>query len=302
MGELAKKIVVTGGSGMVGKELKKILPDAIYLSSYDYDLRFQHEVSDMLSKYEPTIIIHLAALVGGITDNINRPYDYFTDNILMNSILIDYAKIHEVERFIGVLSTCIYPDVVDSYPMKESYLHKGPPTATNFSYGISKRAMATQIDSCNEQYNTKYQYIIPCNLYGLNDKFDNRSHFVASLLMKIKKAVDNKDSFITLYGTGQPLRQFMNAKDLALVIKQCIDNDVTDSFNLAPEENLTIKEIAQQTLDILGLDLDIRFDSNFTDGQYRKDVDITKFKKLFPSFKFTNLADGIKEVYDKISC
>ncbi len=160
------KIVVTGGSGMVGKSLKKIMPNAIYLSSKDYDLTSEKGVAQMYYDHKPTIVIHLAAKVGGIIDNINKPGEYFTDNVLMNTLLLEYARFHGVERFIGVLSTCIYPDKVDNYPMTEDMLHMGPPTATNFSYGYAKRSLAVQIDAYNKEYGTKYQYLIPCNLYG----------------------------------------------------------------------------------------------------------------------------------------
>jgi GDP-L-fucose synthase len=150
-------IVVTGGSGLVGKSLKKYLPNAIYLSSKDFDLTTETGVKNMYETYRPNIVIHLAAKVGGIIDNINKPAEYFTENILMNTLLVEYAKRYGVKRFVGILSTCIFPDVSNEYPMKEESLHLGPPTETNFSYGYAKRSLAVQIDSYNKQYGTKYQ-------------------------------------------------------------------------------------------------------------------------------------------------
>ena len=167
-----KRILVTGGSGLVGNYLKKYLPEAIYISSKDYDLTTEKEVKEMFLKYKPNTVIHLAAKVGGIIDNINKPAEYFTENILMNTLLLEYSKRMEVKRFIGILSTCIYPDVMDSYPMKESDLHMGPPTKTNFSYGYAKRMLDVQSKICYEKFGLKYNCIVPTNIYGINDNYN----------------------------------------------------------------------------------------------------------------------------------
>jgi len=201
-----KKIVVTGGSGLVGKYLKEILPGAVYLSSKDYDLTSQNEVIKLYENLKPTHMIHLAARVGGIFDNINHPAEYFDQNILMNTLMLKYARENGVERFLGVLSSCIFPDTVEKYPMEEEALHLGPPTVTNFSYGISKRALAVQIDAYNHQYGTKYNYISPCNLYGTSDKDDEeKSHFVTALVKKIYEANKSGSNSIELY---DPLSSF----------------------------------------------------------------------------------------------
>ncbi len=297
-----KKILVTGGSGMVGKSLKKIMPEAIYLSSRQCDLTEQKSVEAMLNYHKPDAIIHLAAKVGGIIDNINRPAEYYTDNILMNTMLMDYAYKSGVKRFIGILSTCIYPDVCESYPMKESDLHNGPPTPTNFSYGYAKRCMAVQIDAYNKQYKLNYQYLIPANLYGEFDKYGDNSHFIAALIKKIHIAKVNKDDKIILFGTGTPLRQFIHSDDLAFVIKYCLDNDIYDNMNVATEENLSIKEMAKIALEACGVEnLKIEFDSSKPDGQFRKDVSIDVLKSIIPEFKAMALLDGIKQTYKYIT-
>lgn len=291
-------IVVTGGSGMVGKSLKKIIPEAIYLSSKDYDLTSERGVASMYSELKPDVVIHLAAKVGGIIDNINKPSTYFTDNVLMNTLLVEYARFNNVKRFIGVLSTCIYPDVAESYPMSESMLHLGPPTPTNFSYGYAKRCLAVQIDACNKEYGTNYQYLTPCNLYGEHDKFGENSHFVAALIKKIHQAKSTNEDKITLFGTGTPLRQFMHSNDFARVIKKCIDEEVYDSFNVATEQNLSIDDIARTAIRACGATgLKIEYDSTKPDGQFRKDVSIEKIKSIFPDFKPTRLFHGIGSTY-----
>jgi len=301
-----KKILVTGGSGLVGNYLKKIIPDAIYITSKDYNLTKESDVQKMFIDHNPDTIIHLAARVGGIIDNINHPAEYFTENVLMNTLLIEYSYRNNVKQFLGILSTCIYPDTVESYPLKESDLHSGPPTLTNFSYGYSKRCMAVQIDSYNQQYNTKYNYLIPCNLYGDNDKNDiNKSHFVTALITKIYEANKNNVDYITLFGDGTPLRQFLHANDLAKIIKLVIDNNITESFNVATYENYSIKEIADIALKSCdSTNLTIKFDTTKPNGQYRKDVSIEKLKSLFPQYLPISLSEGIKDIYntyDKIS-
>ena len=140
-------VLVTGGSGLVGKHLKDILPDAIYISSKDFDLTDMHRVDSMMDFFRPKVVIHLAAKVGGIMDNINHPVEYLEENIMMNINVLKKCHEYKVDRVISVLSTCIYPDKVSVYPMKEKDLFNGPPTPTNFAYGFSKRCMATQIDS-----------------------------------------------------------------------------------------------------------------------------------------------------------
>ena len=178
----------------------------------------------------------------------------------------------------------------------------GPPTTTNFSYGYAKRAMAVQIDSYNKQYGTSYNYLIPCNLYSEYDNFHNeeKSHFITSLLKKIKLAVENNQTEIELYGTGKPLRQFIYAQDLAKIIKLSIDNNIIDNFNVANEENLSIEQMALLAIESLGLNLKIVYKPNTPDGQYRKDVSIEKLKTYFPHFNFISLKEGIQKIYNQL--
>jgi GDP-L-fucose synthase len=210
---------------------------------------------------------------------------YFIENIQMNTNILKWSRLTGVKRFIGVLSTCIYPDVVDEYPMTENMLHKGPPTPTNFSYGYAKRCLSVHIDACNKQYDTNYQYLIPCNLYGENDKFGENSHFIAALVKKIFDAKQNNEKSITLFGDGSPLRQFMFADDFAKIIHHVIDNEIYDSFNVAGNENLSIKEMANIVLNSCDAEhLDIIWDLSKPNGQHRKDVSIEKMLRIFPNF------------------
>jgi GDP-L-fucose synthase len=299
---MQSKIVVTGGSGLVGKALKKYLPNAVYLSSKDFDLTNENQVKSMYEWYKPEVVIHLAAKVGGILDNISKPAEYFTDNVLMNTLLIEYAHKSNIKRFIGILSTCIYPDTVENYPMKETDLHLGPPTVTNFSYGYAKRSMAVQIDAYNQQYKTKYQYLTPCNLYGLDDKDnESNSHFITALIKKIHDANLKGEDSITLFGDGTPLRQFMYADDFAQVISQVIENEIYENFNVATSENLSIKKMAEIALDACNSNhLKIIWDDSKPNGQFRKDVSIELLQQNIPNFNPISFHQGIKLTYQHL--
>ena len=293
------KILVTGGNGLVGKHLQDILPDAIYVSSKDCDLTQNYEVHRLMYTERPDVVIHLAARVGGILDNINYPVDYLEENIMINTNVLRKCHQFGVERVISILSTCIYPDVVDTYPLKEEILFNGPPPPDNFAYAMSKRCMATQIDSYKKQYNKQWSYLIPCNLYGEHDKYEeHHSHFVSALIKKIHEAKDS----VEIWGTGKPLRQFMYAGDLVRVIKYMIDNDVVDNFNVAPDYVHSIEEITKIGMESCGKgDLNIVYDNTKPDGQYRKDVDSSKLISVMKDFKFTSLEEGIRRVYDNFS-
>ena len=295
------KILVTGGSGLVGKYLKKILPHAKYISSKDYDLTSENDVKRLFKSAKYTTVIHLAARVGGIHHNIQEPIKYFEENILMNTLLIKYSYKNKVKNFLGVLSSCIYPDNIKKYPIKENLLFSGAPHKSLFPYSYAKRCMAVQIDSYNQKFNTKYNYIIPCNLYGEFDKFDPiQGHFVGALINKILIAKKNKKKYIKLFGDGTPKRQFMHAKDLAEIVKMIILKKITKSFNVATNENYSVKKIAKIALKACDFgNAKIIFDKSMPNGQMRKDIDIKKLKKFAPQFRPILLKDGIKEIYLK---
>ena len=296
-----KKILVTGGTGLVGTYLKKILPEATYVSSKDYNLLDKKDVQRMFSDIKPRKIIHLAARVGGVHHNIQEPVKYFEENLLMNTFVLQESFLNKVESFLGMLSSCIYPNDVKSYPIKEENLLQGAPHQDLFSYSYAKRCLAIQIDAYNKKYNTKYNYLIPCNLYGEYDKFDPiEGHFVGALIEKIINAKKSRSKSIEIFGDGTPYRQFMHARDLAQIIKMTILKNIFLSFNVATEENYTIKKIVEIALEACNIqNLNIYFDKSKPNGQLRKDIDITNLKKLFPDFTPINLIDGIKEIYNK---
>jgi len=294
-------ILITGGTGLVGKYLQHYLKDGIYLGSRDYDLTKEDQVIAMYEKYRPNIVIHLAAKVGGIADNIQYPFEYYEDNLLMNTLVIKHARTYNVKKFIGVLSSCIFPDVVDHYPMTEEDMHKDLPNANNFGYGYAKRVMGCHIDIAKKQ-GLNYSYITPSNLYGEYEHGDvSRKHFVGALLEKIHTAKVNGDDHITLFGDGTPLRQFTFAKDIAEIINLLIQYDIKENLNLTTADNLTIDQMARMALEATDSQhLKIQYDTTKPNGQYRKDIDTTKFKNIFANYKFTSYIKGIKQTYNTL--
>lgn len=296
-------ILVTGGSGLVGKHLQDILPDANYISSAQYDLRKREHCCEAIWTYKPDFIVHLAARVGGIADNIAHPAEFLNDNILMSIELFRSAHyINPKIRILSMLSTCIYPDVMaeNLYPMDESMIHLGPPQESNKSYAVAKRVLHTITEAYNTEYGTRHGCLIPCNLYGEYDHFElQRSHFVSALLKRIHDAKVKGDSKIVLWGTGKPLRQFMHAADLARAIKVYLRHDLNGVYNIATPEIKSIREIAEIAL--LACDatnLQIEFDETKPDGQFRKDVTAMKWELVFPSMSYTSLLDGIRRTYN----
>lgn len=297
-----KKILVTGGSGLVGSYLQQELPEALYISSKDFDLTNQADVENMFSTHRPDTVIHLAAKVGGLIDNREHPAIYLDENLLMNTLMLKYAHKYGVTRFTAVLSSCAYPETPSVYPMKEETMYDGAPDKNTHSYGLSKRVMAVQVENYNKEFGTRYNYIIPCNIYGVSNKIsEDKSHFVTALINKINLANQNGDETITLFGDGTPIRQLMYAKDLAEVIKIMIDKDITDSFNIAADETLTIDDIAKTALKATDSEhLRITYDFSKPNGQPRKDLDIERFKKILPDYKCTPLFDGLKIYYEAV--
>ena len=297
------KILVTGGSGMMGRELRVLLSDATYLSSRDCDLRSDVEVKKLFADHQYDYVIHLAAHVGSLHDNIENRVAYFDDNVLMNTMVTKYAHDSGIRRLLGMLSTCIYPDTLARFPMTEELLHEGSPHVDLMSYAYAKRSYAVQLDAYREQYGVNYFYLIPSNLYGVaSEEHRGRSHYVNDLVDKIILAKRSGEKHITLFGDGSPLRQFMYAPDLARIIHKYVVDGRIGNMNVAPPENLSIDQIARIALKSCEANgLAIVYDASKPNGQLRKDVDTSRLRNEMPDFVFTSLEDGIRALYLRLS-
>lgn len=296
-------VLVTGGGGMVGRHLRPLLPHAVFVTHAMYDLTKEAEVARMFQRFKPAVVLHLAARVGGLLDNLKHGSDYLVQNVLMNTHVIDCAQRFGVKRLIAVGSTCIYPNQVDSYPMKEDQVMAGPPPIGNRGYAYAKRLMMVQIEECNKQHGTQYQTVMPCNLYGEYDHFEpQRSHVVTAMIRKFREA---QGSTVTLLGDGTPLRQFMYAEDLARALKLLLDHpEDTCSYNIIPpDSNRSIRELAElvQTASAAASpasmsESTISFnDDTKMNGQYRKDADGSAFWTAYPEFRFTPILEGLTQ-------
>lgn len=294
------KVLITGASGMVGRELSKLLPNAHCPSSSQLDLMNPAAVKGFMERERFDYVVHLAAYVGSLHDNIDNRTLYFDRNILMNTIITKYAYESGVKNFLGILSTCIYPDNISSFPIKEESLHEGAPHSDLMSYAYAKRSHAVQLTAYKESFDVNYNYLIPCNLFGIvSESHKGRSHYVNDLIYKIMLAKKNKEGDITLFGDGSPLRQFMYAGDFAKIIAHYVNEGLTKSFNVAPETNLTVNDIALIALKACDAEhLKIKYDSSKPNGQYRKDVDTTALRQSMPDFKFLDLSAGIRKIYE----
>lgn len=294
------KILITGASGMVGRELCKLIPNAHCPSSIELDLTNPTTIKNYMESHSFEYVVHLAAYVGSLHDNIANQTLYFDKNILMNTLITKYSFESGVKNFLGILSTCIYPDNITCFPIKEASLHDGAPHKDLLPYAYAKRSHAVQLDAYKECFSVNYNYLIPCNLYGLvSEKNKNRSHYVNDLIQKIILAKLNNKNYITLLGDGSPLRQFMFAGDLARIIKRYIYENHEGSFNVAPNINLSVNEIALIALKACDADyMDIKYDSTKPNGQQRKDVDSNALTEAMPGVGFVSLANGIKNIYD----
>jgi GDP-L-fucose synthase len=290
------KVLVTGGSGFVGKRLQRQQPDWLYPTSSEFNLYNHAECVEYLLKEKPDAVIHLAAQVGGIKDNSKHPADFFFNNTIMNTNIVNACHVAGIPRLLAALSTCAFPDVVDVYPFVEENLLDGPPALTNRAYGFTKRSLYIQIQSYRKQFGVDYSSFCPSNLYGPEDHFDpEKSHFVPASIKKIHEAEEGSE--VEFWGTGKPLRQQLYVDDLCRAIPLLLLKHSTDlPIIVAPDENLSIKEMATICKAIIRKEVNFSFNGNL-DGQYRKDGSNQEFKKLLPNFQFTSFREGLDKTY-----
>ena len=302
---LLKKILVTGGSGLVGNAIQSIQNKYsnkyifIFVSSKDYNLYNFNDTIKMFNEYKPDYVIHLAANVGGLYKNMNNKVEMLEINNMINFNVVKCAHDFNVKKLVACLSTCIFPDNV-IYPINETMLHDGPPHFSNDAYAYSKRMLEVHCRAYRENYNDNFVCIIPTNIYGKYDNFDlEAGHVLPSLINKCYLAKKNNIDFI-VRGTGKPLRQFIYSNDLAELILIVLNKFEENNIILSVSENseVSIKDVATIIAECFDYKDRIVFDSNFSDGQYKKTVSNSKLNNLVPDFEFTSIQDGIKETVE----
>ena len=293
---MENKILVTGGYGLVGTEFaqkKYVKP-----TSRDVDFRNTIEVNEFFNENRFDRIIHCAGKVGGVGGNMKYKGEFFYDNIMMNTNVIESARKHDIKKLVCFLSTCVFPDNVE-YPLTESKIHLGPPHFSNDAYAYAKRMADVQIRSYKEQYGLNYTSVIPTNIYGPNDNYNiENGHVIPSLIHKCYLARENKTDF-TIWGSGKPLREFIFSKDVSRLTEWVLENyEENEPIILSTSDEIKIKDVVDIIVELMNYKGNVVWDKDKPDGQYRKPSDNTKIKKYLPDFKFTPLYDGLKETIE----
>jgi GDP-L-fucose synthase len=279
------KILVAGGTGLVGsaivRELKRVNKDVVGISSKDVDLFDRDKTFAYIKKINPTVIIDAAAKVGGIGGNNSFPVEFLTQNLQIQSNLMDAAHAAKTEKFVFLGSSCIYPRDCPQ-PIKEDYLLTGELEQTNSAYAIAKIAGIELIKSYRKEYGYKWISVMPTNLYGPNDNFDlETSHVLPALIRKFIEAKQNNKGEVTVWGSGTPLREFLHTDDFAKAVLLCMEKyDDAQQINVGSGVEISILDLAHKIAEKVGFEGSIVMDSSKPDGTPRKVLEITKVSNL----------------------
>lgn len=298
------KLLLTGANGLVGSQFKG---DIIRLNSTICDLTDKKQTENIIGFFSNKQIhgdnaidriIHCAAKVGGLGGNLNYKGDFFYDNIMINTNLIESAKNNGIKRLVAFLSTCVFPDKI-SYPLDETKIHLGPPHHSNYAYAYTKRMVDIQIQSYREQYGLNYTSVIPTNIYGPNDNFNlDNGHVIPSLIHKCYLARENKKDFI-IWGSGKPLREFIFSKDVAELSNWVLENyNESEPIILSTSEEISINNVVDIIVKHMNFKGSVKFDTTKPDGQFSKKTDNSKLLNYLPNYKFTPFEIGIIETID----
>jgi len=299
---LDSKIYIAGHRGMVGSAIWKKLSEngftnLIGKTSKELDLRNQSSVEQFFLDEKPDYVIDAAARVGGILANNDFPYQFLIENLQIQNNLIENSLKNDVQKFIFLGSSCIYPKFAPQ-PLKEEYLLTDSLESTNEWYAIAKITGVKLCESVRKQYGKDYVSLMPTNLYGDRDNFDlNTSHVLPAIIRKFHEAKNNNHSPVTLWGSGKPFREFLHVNDLAEAVLFSLQNNLKENlYNVGTGVDITIFDLAYLVQKIVGHEGEIIWDSNKPDGTPRKLLDVSKLKNEGWEAKI-DLATGLKSTY-----
>jgi GDP-L-fucose synthase len=297
-----KKILVTGGNGFVGTNLKLML-DKMGLQYYapskkEFDLRKENDVKKLIESYKPNIVLHLAGKIGGIGANKAEPGTFFYDNIMMGTLIMEQSRIGGVEKFVGLAAGCGYPKYLP-VPYTEEDFWKDLPDENSIGYSMAKKNLIIQSWTYREQFNFNSTILLPANLYGPHDNFNlETSHVVPALIRKFIEAKENKQSSVVVWGSGKASREFLYVEDTVKAIINAISLNESGPFNLGTGKETSIKELVEVIAKELDFECEIIWDSSKPDGQPRRFYDMTKFKNTFGYVPNTELSEGIRKTIE----
>ncbi|AXI39396.1 GDP-fucose synthetase [Bacillaceae bacterium ZC4] len=298
------KIIVTGGSGFLGKHVVSCLKERgcqnIFIPrSRDYDLRKESDIINMFKDFKTDIVIHLAAVVGGIGANQKKPATFFYDNLIMGVQLMEQARRFGVKKFVTVGTVCSYPRLAP-VPFQEKDLWNGYPEETNAPYGIAKKALLVQAQSYRKQFGFNSIFLIPVNLYGPWDNFDlETSHVIPAIIRKCLDAKELGSEHIVLWGSGHATREFLYVKDAACAIVLATElYDEGLPVNIGTGKEISIKALAHLIKELTEFEGDILWDETKPDGQPRRKLDIRLAKEKFGFSAKTDLKTGLQQTIE----
>lgn len=298
-----RKIMVTGATGMVGRSLNAIVNghestcqnnEFFWIGSRDCDLTDWDQCKLLFEKIQPDIVIHLASRVGGLYDNMKYNYQYFMTNNRINLNIIRACEQLKVSRLISVLSTCIYGDNID---ISTENIHDVPPHPSNRGYAYSKRILDIGTELLSDSCSVKCINVIPTNLYGIYDNYDeSKSHVVAALIKRFYNAKKENLPSVEIYGNGMALRQFLNASDLGKILLDLVDVNLVEKFKrviVSSHDEIRICDLVDTIAKVVNYNGKIVYNLEYPNGQMRK---YAPMDELFSDFPFVSLSNGIKEI------
>ena len=295
----SKRVLVTGGNGFLGRHVVAALGrhgcrDVVVVRKAQYDLTHEPDVVRLFEQVRPEIVVHLAAVVGGIGANRESPGRFFYQNVMMGSLMMEHARLAGVAKFVGVGTICAYPKLAP-VPFLERDLWNGYPEETNAPYGIAKKMLLVQGQAYRQEYGFNAIHLLPVNLYGPHDNFDpSSSHVIPALIRKCVEAIDAGEDEVMCWGTGNATREFLYVEDCAEAIVLATEEyDRPEPVNLGAGFEISIRDLAELIAELTGFRGRLLFDPTKPDGQPRRSLDVTRARESFGFSASTDFRAGL---------
>jgi GDP-L-fucose synthase len=299
-----QSVIVTGGSGFLGGYVVRKLHErgagsVFVVRKSDYDLRHEESAERLFRDVPATLVIHMAAVVGGIGANRAHPGQFFYENMTMGLFLMEHARRAHIPKFVTIGTICEYPKFTPT-PFREETLWDGYPEETNAPYGLAKKMLLVQGNSYRQEYGFNSIHLLPVNLYGPGDNFDPlSSHVIPAIIRKCDEAIRNGDPSITLWGDGTPTREFVYVEDAAEgIIRAAEHYNDADPVNIGSGDEISIRDLAQIIVDHMGFRGEIKWDTSQPNGQPRRRLDVSRATERFGFRAQTSFEDGLRATID----